>query len=230
MALQKVEFQGYECKVCGHKWLPRKKGVPKWCPKCNSENWQTGRKRPPIAEQRAAAERRRELEKLLASGLFSEVNSAIAAPGLVKTLKETMIVPCGEPMEYHEMVDALGEGNDIQVRGELAELATEHSFIARADGESMNGESVDSILHGDRLLMTPLEEFGNKVSPGSIVLVKLTYKSGLEKYTLKTFGEFGSQKYLTAKNPRFKAPEFGPELKHAEVVAVCRGVVEKIFE
>lgn len=48
-----------KCKVCGHKWFPRKPERPKWCPNCNSTNWGIGRKLPPRAQMLANAEKRR---------------------------------------------------------------------------------------------------------------------------------------------------------------------------
>ena len=34
----------YECLRCTHKWIPRKDGIPKVCPKCHNPYWNVERK------------------------------------------------------------------------------------------------------------------------------------------------------------------------------------------
>lgn len=62
MALIKKTVQLAACNLCGHEWQPRLPGRPARCPKCQSDRWDKERARPPIAEQRAAARKRRESE------------------------------------------------------------------------------------------------------------------------------------------------------------------------
>jgi predicted Zn-ribbon and HTH transcriptional regulator len=35
-----TDFKTYECKRCGHKWIPRVES-PVACPKCHSAKWDT---------------------------------------------------------------------------------------------------------------------------------------------------------------------------------------------
>lgn len=51
-----MQTRNYECKMCGHKWESKRETPPRFCPKCTSTAWATGRKRPPIAVQRARAQ------------------------------------------------------------------------------------------------------------------------------------------------------------------------------
>jgi predicted Zn-ribbon and HTH transcriptional regulator len=41
-----VKIAGYECKRCGHVWLPRVDHVPVRCPACKSVYWQRDRTHP----------------------------------------------------------------------------------------------------------------------------------------------------------------------------------------
>ena len=36
-----IWLKGFQCERCGHQWKPRKDGIPKKCPHCDSSNWQT---------------------------------------------------------------------------------------------------------------------------------------------------------------------------------------------
>lgn len=60
MALVNRTIQLAKCNLCGHEWLPRKEGRPARCPNCESARWDKERKRPPIAEQRKAAQKRQQ--------------------------------------------------------------------------------------------------------------------------------------------------------------------------
>jgi SOS-response transcriptional repressor LexA len=155
-----------------------------------------------------------------------------ASASLSTSVPLKMAVPCGEPREYHELMNEVGEGELVEVSGVLMGKVTPNSFIARADGHSMNGEEIDSLANGDRLLMTPIKEFLETVGElksGTIIIAKIVYKSGAEKYTLKTYVQSPRGSKLSAKNPQFKAPEFGPNVEKCEVYAVCRGVLEKVY-
>ena len=36
----------WNCKRCGHQWIPRSEKEPKVCPKCNSPYWNKERQNP----------------------------------------------------------------------------------------------------------------------------------------------------------------------------------------
>jgi ribosomal protein L37E len=44
---EKIVLEGWICKRCGHKWIPKKKDVPRSCPnpKCRSIYWDRPRKK-----------------------------------------------------------------------------------------------------------------------------------------------------------------------------------------
>ena len=154
---------------------------------------------------------------------------AVAAPNPPRKVMvpEIMAVPCGDPCEMEQCFADIGEGNMVELAGHLADLVTEHSYIARASGWSMKGDDLpDDISHGDRLLMTPFNEYAGHLCRGMIVLAKLTYKTGAICCTLKVF----AGKDLKANNPKFKGVDFGSgDIKEATVLAICRGVVERVF-
>lgn len=222
-----MAWREFECKICGHRWYPRTPERPRVCPRCKNARWDRGRARPPIAEQRAQAQARRaaEIERTVRE---SAVGPAVARPSArVKQVPETMYAPCGPADDFAALLREMGDGNRVVLRGELARLATPHSFVARARGLSMsNADYPDGIGPDDQVLLTPLDEYPGAIRRGAIVLAKLKYRNGAEKVTLKTFT--GGNR-LTAQNPRFKPIEFGPAVTEATVWAVCRGVVEKVF-
>lgn len=222
-----MALKEFECKICEHQWYPRSPERPRVCPRCKNARWDRGRARPPMAQQRAEAQARRAAE-LRRSLHESEVGAARPQPSRrAVELTEAMAVPCGPADDLINLVRELGDGNTVTVHGELARLATPHSFLARARGLSMsNGDLPDGIGPDSTVLLTPLDEYPGVVKRGTIVLAKLKYRNGAEKATLKTYT--GGNR-LTAKNPRFKPIEFGASVTEATVWAVCRGVVEKVF-
>ena len=44
-ALKPIKKMGYACERCGYEWAPRKKEVPRYCPKCHSPYWNKKRER-----------------------------------------------------------------------------------------------------------------------------------------------------------------------------------------
>ncbi len=128
-------------------------------------------------------------------------------------------VPCGEAMDLESLYAALGESHKVPLTGRAAELATEHSFVARANGWS-NSDNTNprGINHGDMLLLVPLDEYSGAVVAGKIVLAKLCYSSGEVRCTLK---EFTGRPFLKANNPAFQNIDFGPDIESVEVWAVC---------
>ena len=49
----KIEFEGYQCERCGHKWVPLKPDYyPKVCPKCKSPYWDRPRVKPKGEERK----------------------------------------------------------------------------------------------------------------------------------------------------------------------------------
>lgn len=136
-----------------------------------------------------------------------------------------MIVSCGEGDELDAI--PIEDGTMIEVIGNLAKIATQRSFIAKANGWSMSSDNLPhDIKPGDLLLMTPIDEFKKPLLSGMVVLAKVSYKNGKTVETLKCYS---GRKKLIANNPDFKGVDFGPNVEQAEVVAVCRGVLEKVF-
>jgi Zn finger protein HypA/HybF involved in hydrogenase expression len=40
----KIKVDGWKCERCAHEWIPKKKDVPRFCPKCRSIYWDRARK------------------------------------------------------------------------------------------------------------------------------------------------------------------------------------------
>lgn len=219
-----------QCKVCGASWFRRSEKLPKTCPKCGSTYWREGRKRPPRAEQLAKS-RQRKLED--ATEILKHLTRAEArrvVPSLLAIqsvmLREVMVIPCGEIHSIEECLNNMGEGNEVEVSGQLALMATANSFVARTSGMSMSREGwPDGIGPDSRVLLIPLNEYKGELYPGIVVLVKLKYQCGTIYCTLKEW--HGTR--IKARNPRFEPVEFGPNVAEASVWAVCAGVVEKVL-
>lgn len=144
----------------------------------------------------------------------------LVEPKFVKAVPLVMNVPCGEPDDLDDLIQAIGESSDVEVTDELADCVTENSFAARADGWSMNDDhAVTGIFPGDWLLLTPLYEYPRDVKNGDIVLAKIFYNNGSIRCTLKEYQ--GTR--LKPRNPNFDAIDFGPDVKRAVVWAVARG-------
>ncbi len=166
------------------------------------------------------------LEQLRAEG--KEVWPAVPAlMQVTRTVPVTMTVSCGTGDDLDNIVEPLESGGLMELTGKLAEKVTEHSFIARAVGWSMSNDgSPFSIQSGDLLLMTPIEEFKRTIKKGTIVLARVRFKDGRTVQTLKAY----DGRRLRANNPDFRGLDFGPNVEQATVVAVCRGVLEKVFD
>lgn len=92
---QNEDFK-YHCLVCDNRWNPRspKLPEPKNCPKCGSSRWKLGRARPPIAEQRKAAQARREkLARIEHLETVGNVNMPVPVVGQVWVNKGYRISP-----------------------------------------------------------------------------------------------------------------------------------------
>ena len=185
---------------------------------------------PPVSVRTAVREEMREsIADILREAGLTPLGRAVAStrtPVRVK-LWETMAVPCGEAQTLDEVFEALGEPQETEIEGRLAELATPHSWIARANGWSMSSDDdLGGISHNDRVLLTPFNEYNGHLESGMVVLARLKYKNGATKCTLKTY----CGKKLRAKNPRFKGVDFNDgKIESATVWAICRGVVERVF-
>lgn len=165
------------------------------------------------------------IEQLRAKG--HEIEGA--SPAIFQTSRmvpETVVVQCGD-VDVDNIVEALEPGAVREVTGKLAERVTEHSFIARAGGWSMKrDDSPYDIRPGDRLLMTPVDEFPGTIRTGMIILAHMKFKNGREVQTLKVY----TGRSLKPNNPHFKELKFGPSVKSAYVIAICRGVLERLFD
>jgi SOS-response transcriptional repressor LexA/predicted RNA-binding Zn-ribbon protein involved in translation (DUF1610 family) len=180
-----VTLKGYQCRSCGHQWLPRKSSTPKWCPNCGSENWQTGRKRPPIKEQYAAAAARR---AALAEKEKRQPLPAEKTNSLLKNLGE-WVKPTG-----HEYIvwGSVNAGPWLDVTDTEPEKITDYQLLDwsndndmalritanGADGECLVG---DGIYPGDTL------QFRCGIAPenGDVVLAVGTDKEGRVFATVK---------------------------------------------
>lgn len=182
-----------------------------------------------MAEQRANAAKRKQknVADLLKEAGIKIIGRATAdQDDQVLFLPLVMHVPCGDPQEISMLVEEAGESQRVAVRGELIGLSTANTWVAEADGLSMqNGDSPSNIGHGDKLLMVPFSEYEGDIHAGMIVLAKLRYKNGSMKCTLKEY----TGKRLKANNPTFKGVDFGPDIKEATVWAVCAAVLPKVL-
>lgn len=144
-----------------------------------------------------------------------------APPANVQLVPLTMNVPCGEPDSLEDLLLAVGEGQPVEVTGELSRLVTPHSFVVKADGWSMDDWARDnSISAGDWILMTPLYEYPYEVRMGDIVLAKIKYKSsGDVRCSLKNY----QGKLLKSNNPKFDDVSFGEDVEWAYIWAIARG-------
>lgn len=236
----------YQCQVCGHGWLPRKAQLPKWCPQCGSHNWATGRKRPPIAEQRArAAERKRaEAEQLLADlaqqhglktgaqmGQKDNVVESSSSFGGLQFLRPTEntdaaklnlpklpAVPCG-PWKT-----ALDEASEFPLQSELASLldAREGDVLVPAQGQSMEESGVPD---GALVLMRPLE--GRKPASGEITLVMVETSDGEWVGTIKHWYQTRSRA-VDLRDGKGHCYALPPNVKAVYPVAVLCGVIGRI--
>jgi hypothetical protein len=99
-----------------------------------------------------------------------------------------MQVSCGLGDDIQNVVVPLMDGGMVEVIGTPAALATEHSFVAVANGWSMSADNLpEDIKPGDMLLMTPYDEYKLTLKENQVVLAKVVYKDGSEALTLKVF-------------------------------------------
>ncbi len=140
-------------------------------------------------------------------------------------LPKTRMVCCGAGDGIDNVV-TMTPGTVVTITGRLASLATPGSYIAEAHGWSMaDGDSLADIRPGDQLLLTPFDEFKGTLRKGAVVLARVEFNDGTVIETLKLF----EGRRLKASNPAFPAIKLGESVVKAEVVAVCRGVVERVF-
>jgi len=45
VAIEEITVMKCKCERCGHKWITRKKEMPKVCPKCKSPYWDVPKKK-----------------------------------------------------------------------------------------------------------------------------------------------------------------------------------------
>jgi hypothetical protein len=168
-----------------------------------------------------------QMERSRAAGF--EVRPAIPAalqPPSIRVPK-TKMVSCGAGTDLDNIVEFLAEAGEVELIGRLAAKVTPNSYIAVAHGWSMaQANSRMSILDGDEILLTPIDEYPNGIKIGSIVLVEIKFKDGTMVETLKAY----EKKRLRANNPDYPGFELGPTMERARIVAVCRGVLEKVFD
>jgi hypothetical protein len=150
-----------------------------------------------------------------------------AALQLIKKVPRTMMVSCGDGDELDNIVEILGEASEVEIGGVLATKVTPRSVVAIANGWSMSHDgSRLSIQSGDEVLLTPLDEYTQSLKKGAIVLAEIEFQDGRVVQTLKAY----EGRRLKANNPKFAGFELGPTMKTAVIKAVCRGVLEKVFD
>ncbi len=161
---------------------------------------------------------------------FKPRKPRIPALQLMKKVPRNMVVSAGQGFTLDELdniVEMIGDTSEVEVWGRLAEKATPHSGVATVIGWSMSqdGDRM-SIQNGADILLTPLNEFPRQPRTGDIVLAEIEFKDGRVVQTLKAY----EKKRLRANNPDYPGFVLGPTMKQARIVAVCRGVLEKVFD
>ena len=187
------------CQSCGHNWTPRKNKIPSVCPNCGTSHWATGRRRPPIEQQRQqAAVRRKALKKLEALGVKQgsasdsdkeraddpvrnaqriTVSGGVLVPqSELVTLWQLPRVPCG-PWE-----EALNEAEAYPIPKSLAAIlgARNGDWLVPCNGQSMREAGLPD---GGMAVMRPL--MGATPSDGAIVLCCVERESGQWLSTIK---------------------------------------------
>jgi hypothetical protein len=165
------------------------------------------------------------IEELRAEGIDARpVRPAIMQE--TRSVPVTMVVVCGED-DADMVVEPFEDGGITSLTGDLAKKVTPRSFIALAKGWSMaNENSPLDIRPGDELLMTPIDEFPYSVEAGMVVLAEVEFKDGRRIRTLKMY----TGRNLKANNPNFRGVDFGKDVKRARLIAICRGIKEKLFK
>lgn len=174
------------CRVCGHRWVPRKSVTPRWCPNCNSTRWATGRVRPPIAEQRARAAQRRGGDPT-AGANAGAVNQPAGASGQQARPNLRPLLPSRVKVYTLAGVTTAGPWSEI-TDGQPEMISSldlldwsDGDYLMRIDGEEGSCLCGDGIYPQDIVHLRPEIQYEN----GDIVHVSGVDSAGRTFATLK---------------------------------------------
>jgi SOS-response transcriptional repressor LexA len=226
----------YHCQICGHDWHPRKEGLPKYCARCHSPRWNEaeGRKRPPVAEQRAAAKVRKieEAAKTLRIPVTDELRqAALSTLNLFKGKNNPVRVGVTNAGHWNDMTDEQPEETTMFDMMEYNHSTDEFWRVNETEGNGL-------CLTGDDIFPGDIIHFRSGISPnnGDIVLAMGHDLSGRFFVTAKHWYEVGTRYgkpvvELRPSNPEcspIKAFEFNVEISGVAISAIRKGLRNRL--